>query len=72
MANLNEIAAHPNYDAAASSASKATIFVFMATFGYLVFFSGISPGVIGGVAFFFIGIFAVSLLISMPVFLLRA
>jgi hypothetical protein len=72
MAKLDEIVKHPNYTAAASSASKATIFVFITTFAYLAFFSGISPGLIGGAAFFFIGIFVVSLTISMPLFLLRA
>ena len=72
MAKLNEIVGDPNYNAAAMSASKATIFVFIATFGYLAFFSGISLGLIGGAAFFFIGMFVVSLVISMPLFLLRA
>jgi len=72
MAKLDELVKHPNYTAAASSASKATIFVFIATFAYLAFFSGISPGLIGGAAFFFVGIFVVSLIISMPLFLLRA
>jgi hypothetical protein len=63
---------HPNYAAAASSA-KTTIFVFLATFAYLAFFSGRdAPGLIGGTAFLFIGIFVVSLIISMPLFLLRA
>jgi hypothetical protein len=72
MAKLDEIVKHPNYTAAASSASKATIFVFIATFAYLAFFSGTSPGLIGGAAFFFGGISVVSLIISMPLFLLRA
>lgn len=72
MAKLEEIPTSPGYDLAASGASKATIFVFMATFCYLVFFSGASPGLIWGAAFFFVGIFAVSLLVSMPFFLLGA
>ena len=72
MAKLGEIVADPNYNAAASGAAKATIFVFIATFGYLVFFSGTSPGIIGGAVFFGVGIFVVSLVISMPLFLLRA
>lgn len=72
MAKLDEIVKHPNYTAVAGSASKATILVFVATFAYLALFSGISPGLIGGTAFFFIGIFVVSLIISMPLFLLRA
>jgi len=72
MAKLGDIVNHPNYTAAASSASKGTIFVFIATFFYLVFFSGVSPGLIGGTAFFFAGIFVVSIVISMPLFLFRA
>jgi hypothetical protein len=72
MAKLKEIVGDPNYNATAMTASKATIFVFIATFGYLALFSGISPGLIGGAAFFFIGIFVVSIVISMPLFLLRA
>lgn len=72
MAKLGDIVNHPNYTAAASSASKGIIFVFIATFIYLLFFSGVSPGLIGGAAFFFAGIFVVSIVISMPLFLLRA
>ena len=72
MTNLDEIASDPNNDAAATGASKATIFVFIATFGYLVFFSGASPGLVGGAAFFVVGTFVVSIVISMPLFLLRA
>jgi hypothetical protein len=72
MAKLGDIVNHPNYTSAASNASKGTIFVFIATFIYLVFVSGVSPGLIGGAAFFFTGIFVVSIVISMPLFLLRA
>ena len=61
----------PNYDAAASNASRATIFTFFATCIYLFFFSGVQPGLLGGAAFFFGGMFAVSILISMPLFILR-
>jgi hypothetical protein len=71
VAKLSEIVEHPSYDAAASGAAKTTIFVFIATFGYLVFLSGVAPGLISGAAFFVIGIFAVALLISAPLFLLR-
>jgi hypothetical protein len=71
MAKLSEIVEHPNFDSAASGAAKTTIFVFVATFGYLVFLSGVSPGLIGGAAFFVIGIFAASLLIAAPLFYLR-
>jgi len=72
MSDLDEIVKKPSYDAAASDASKSTIFVFIATFSYLVFFSGASPGFLGGAAFFVVGIFAVSLAISMPLFLLKS
>lgn len=58
------------YEAAAKAASSFTIFVFIGTFAYLVSFSGTSPGLLGGVVFFVVGIFAVSLLIAMPLFLL--
>ena len=71
----------PNYDGAASSVSKTTIFTVLAS-GYLFFFSGVVPSVfsvsgvlgflLGGGAFVFIGMFAVSILISIPLFLLRA
>ena len=72
MPDLETIAKQPNYDAAASGASKTTIFVFIVTFGYLVFFSGVSSGFIGGIAFVIIGMFVVSLVISMPLFLLKS
>jgi hypothetical protein len=71
MPKLDDIARDPTYDARASQASKNTIFVFAATFAYMLFFSGVSPGVTGGLVFFTVGIFAVSLLIAMPLFLLR-
>jgi hypothetical protein len=72
MTKFSEIAKDPHYDSAASGASRATIFVFIATFVYLLLFADASPGVLGGAAFFCIGIFAVSLVISMPLFLIRA
>lgn len=72
MTDLKEIASNPNYDAAASGASKATITVFAATFAYMVLFGGVSPGWLGGAVFFVVGMFAVSLLISMPLFLLKS
>ena len=71
MVKLSDVANDPNYDGAASGASKATITVFVGTFAYLVFFSAVRPGIIGGAIFFLVGMFAASLLISMPFFLLR-
>lgn len=72
MTNIKEIVSEPNYNAAASGASKYTITVFVATFAYMVVFSGTSPGIIGGALFIVFGMFAVSLIVSLPVFLLRA
>lgn len=71
MVDLNEVAKDPRYDQAATGASKTTILVFVATFLYLVFFSGVTPGLLGGFLFFAIGIFVASILISMPLFLLK-
>jgi hypothetical protein len=71
MTDIEEAVKDRNYDAAATAASKATIFVFIGTFLYMVFTSGISPGFIGGTIFFIVGIFVVSLAISMPLMLVR-
>jgi hypothetical protein len=71
MTDLREISKTPGYDQGATSASKGTIFVFIATFACLAFFSDRSPGLIGGAIFVAVGIFAVSIFISMPLFLLR-
>ena len=60
-----------DYDTAAASASKATISYFFLTFIYMVYFSGVSPGWIGGALFLLIGIFAVSLIIAFPLFYVR-
>lgn len=72
MPDIEEIAKQPGYDAAASGASKVTIGVFVATFIYMAFFSGASPGLFGGAAFFVVGVFIVSIVIAMPLFLLKA
>jgi len=72
MTNIKDIVAEPNYNSAASGASKSSITVFVATFAYMVFFSRTSPGLIGGASFIVVGMFAVSLIVSLPVFLLRA
>lgn len=71
MTDIEEAVKDPNYDAAATSASKATIFVFIATFLVMVFASGISPGFVGGAIFFIVGIFVASLAISMPLMFIR-
>jgi|SRR5690606_5790468 len=72
MADLKEAVQSPGYEAAASTASKATIFVFIATFAYMTFFSEASSGLVGGVLFFAGGIFIASLVIAMPMFLLKS
>ncbi len=72
MTDLEEIVNRPGYARAASGASKTSIFVFAATFSYLVIFSGTSPGFLSGVIFFVAGIFVVSALIAMPLFLLQS
>jgi len=71
MSDIEEIAKDINYDVAATSASKATIFIFIGTFFYMLFGTNISPGLIGGSIFFVVGMFAASLAISMPLMILR-
>jgi len=71
MTSLEEAVKDPNYNAAASAASRATIFIFTGTFLYMLFGTNISPGLIGGVAFFIVGMFVVSLGISMPLIIIR-
>ena len=66
MAKIKEAIKDPNYEAAASARSRATIFIFVGTFLYMLVVTDISTGFIGGAIFFFVGIFIVSLLISMP------
>lgn len=69
--DLKEVAKHPNYDAAATGASKSTIFVFIGTFLYMLFGTDISPGLLGGAMFFSVGIFVVSFVIALPLFIAR-
>ena len=70
MPDIKEIASDSSYDAQATAASKTAIFTFFATFLYMVFASGVSPGLIGGAIFFVVGIFVVSIAIAMPLLLL--
>ena len=72
MPNLEDVANDPNYDAAASSASKGTTFVFIATCVYLFIFTDSAPGWLGGSTFVFVGMFVVSIAISMPFFFLKS
>ena len=72
MPSLSEIADDPRYDTAATAASKSTIAWFLCVSAYMTFFSGApAPGWLGGAAFLGAGIFVVSVLIAMPLFLLR-
>lgn len=59
------------YDTAATSASKNTIFVFVATFLYMLFGTDISPTFIEGTIFVVVGMFVVSIAISMPLMIIR-
>ena len=71
MTSLEEAAKDPNYEVAAASASKSTIFVFIGTFLYMVFGTNVSPGLIGGAIFVIVGMFVASLAISMPLMIVR-
>ena len=59
------------YDVAATATSKATIFVFISTFTYMLFTTNIPPSFIGGIIFFIIGMYVVSLAIAMPLMMIR-
>ncbi len=68
---LNDIVTDKNYDNEASAASKATVFAFIGTFLYEVFFTEASSGLVFGAIFLFVGIFVASIGISMPFFILK-
>lgn len=68
---LESIVNDPNYNDEASYASKATLFTFVGTFIYEVFFTEASSGLVFGAVFLFIGMFVTSIGISMPLFILR-
>lgn len=69
--NLNDIVSNKNYDAEATVASKAAIFTFIGTFIYEVFFTEASSGLIFGAMFLFIGMFITSIIVAMPLFILK-
>lgn len=71
MNTVTEMVDHPQYDAVATEASKAAIFWFFVTFGYLLFFTPVSPGVLGGIGFAIGGMFAVSLLVAAPLLIIN-
>lgn len=67
---MTTIADDPNYQVEATQYSKSIIFIFIGTFLYRIFIEGLSAGYIGGFIFLLIGVFAVSILIAMPIFIL--
>ena len=73
MASVKEIVDTPTYDSEASGASKASIVTFLLTVGYMIFFSGvdIEGRIVGLLVFILVGIFAVSLVVAMPFFILK-
>ena len=71
MPSIKDINNEPGYDAEATGASKATIFTFIATFVVSLFYFDNTVGLISGAVFVFVGMFAVSILISAPTFILK-
>lgn len=72
MNKLQEISSAPDYDAAASSFSKLTMAAFFVSYVYMVITSGGDPGGwVGPTLFLILGLFAASIFISMPFFLLK-
>lgn len=71
MSDVEKIVNDPGYDAEATGASKATIFTFIATFIGCLFYFENTVGIIGGAVFVVVGMFAVSVLISAPTFILK-
>jgi len=59
------------YEAEAASFSKASLFIFIGTFLYQIFFTTAQPSLVAGVVFFFIGLFVVSILIAAPLMYIR-
>ena len=71
MNKLQKISNQPDYDLKASSFSKFIIAVFFVSFVYMIFTSSNNLGWIGLILFLFIGLFASSIFIAMPFFLLK-
>lgn len=69
--DFKDIVNDPNYSTEATSASKATIFVFIGTFIFELFSIDSSVGLIGGAIFLLVGLFVVSIAISMPLFIMK-
>lgn len=72
MNKLQEITSAPDYDSAASSYSKLIIAAFFASYVYMVVTSSGNPGGwVGPTLFLIVGLFASSILIAAPFFLLK-
>jgi len=71
MDKLQKISNQPDYDSKASSFNKFIIAVFFVSFVYMIFNSSNNLGWIGLILFLFIGLFASSIFIAMPFFLLK-
>lgn len=72
MSKFQEIVADPNYDSAASSYSKLIIAAFFVSYVYMVVTNSGDPGGwVGPTLFLIVGLFASSILIAAPFFLLK-
>lgn len=71
MPDLNDISNEPGYDAETTRASKSTIFTFIATFVVCLFYFANTAGLISGAVFVVVGMFAASIIISAPMFVLK-
>lgn len=72
MNKLEEISSAPDYDSAASSYSKLIIAAFFVSYVYMVVTAGGNPGGwVGPITFLLVGLFASSLFIAAPFFILK-
>lgn len=62
---------HPLFDKAAEQTSKNYIFLFMCTSVALMIFSDARPGWLFGIGFLVVGMFAVSVIVALPMFWIR-
>ncbi len=62
---------HPLFDKAAEQMSKNYIFLFMCTSVALMIFSDARPGWLYGIGFLVVGMFAVSVIVALPMFWIR-
>ncbi|USD36212.1 MULTISPECIES: hypothetical protein [Ferrimonas] len=71
MTNIEELMRDPDNRAAASKTTRRSMFVFIATLLVMLYFSGTTSGIIGGVLFLAIGLFLIPLSIAVPSFMLQ-